>query len=364
MSNSKERDAQKDNMLLTLILWVFLACIGMGAMLYVASRKTIVIADSVPQDTEVVVAEESGFGTLELSFQANDTQPGLIYIPLEKGIKAEQVLLENRYMERECWIYLQGAEKDFYEEHSINGDVTPIVGGTCEKQSGNVVLKLRMRDVWEYKSTMENDRLVIACYKPHELYDQIVVVDPSGGGKEYGARVGLQSEKEIALQVAKQLQKQNKAEDIKLYFTRLEDKEISREDRLALLEAVQADLYIGISSCVDTVHPEEYGIHGFYNEEYYIPVYGNIQWADALTRNVTIAASNRAIGLTPAEEGSILYDIEIPAAEICVGYMSNQEELELLGQETYQEKIARGMLAALEEFVTAQNMENEVRENE
>lgn len=366
MKNMKKRDAQKDNMLITLIMWVFLACIGMGAMLYVASQKTIVIADTVPggKDYAEMNSGDYGLGTTELLFESVAGEAGRLHIPLQKGMKAEKIVMENHYLEREFWIYLQGAEKEFYEENAILGDVAPVIGGYCEMQQGSLVLKLRMEKVFEYQSTMENNALVIACYEPHELYEQIVVVDPMGGGSESGAKVGLHTEKEIAMQVAKQLQKQPTSESIKIYYTRLEDETVSREERLALIEAVKADLFISICSCVDTEHPEYYGVHGYYNDEYYIPEYGNIQWADILTRNVTIAASNRAIGLTPAKEGSILYDVEIPAAEICVGYMSNKDELALLGREAYQEKLAKGLKNAIEEFFTLQNTEREVKEDE
>lgn len=83
----------------------------------------------------------------------------------------------------------------------------------------------------------------------------------------HGVRVGLNSEKKIALQVAKQLQKKTETEDIKIYYTRLEDVEVSYEERLALVEAVDADLFIRIRACENIERPEYYGIRGFYNSE-------------------------------------------------------------------------------------------------
>ncbi len=359
MSNVKVRDTKKENMFITMVLWGILAFVAMAAMLYVTSRKTIVITDSV-LDSRDMVGNEYVMGASELILQQKPTDERHICIPLEKGIKAENVVMENRYMERELWIYLQGADKDFYVENSIYGDLTPVQSGYYEVQRSNVVLKLRMDGVLEYRSTMENNVLEIAYYNPDEIYEKIIVVDPMGGGSEYGVRVGSSSEKKIALQVVKQLQKKSEPENTKIYYTRLEDVEVSYEERLALVEAVDADLFVGIRACEDSEHTDYYGIHGFYNGEYFIPEYGNIQWADILTRNVTVAASNKAVGLTPAKEGSILYDIDIPAAEICVGYLSNGNERALLEQESYQDKLAQGLLNAVKEFFAIQNTENEV----
>lgn len=366
MNNVKKRDSKKENMLITLVLWGVLTCVAMVAMLYMTSQKTIVITDTVPEGTSLSQAAQNDYsvGTIPLILQEDRTVERQICIPLEKGMKAEQVVMENRYMERELWIHLQGADKEFYSQNGVYGDIVPIQSGTCESQHGNLILKLCMDSVWEYRSTMENDTLMIAYYEPEELYEQIVVVDPMGGGDVYGVRVGLNSEKKIALQVAKQLQKRAEADNIKIYYTRLEDVAVSYEDRLGLVETVGADLYIGIRACEDKEHPEYYGIHGFYNGEYFIPDYGNVRWADILTRNVTVAASNRAIGLTEAEEGSILYDITIPAAEVCVGYLSNADELALLEQEAYQEKLAKGVADAITEFTTLQNTDNEVKNDE
>lgn len=351
MSTVTKKNGKKENMILTLILWGILACVCMSSMLYVASSKTIVIADTI-RDEPVLPEESLDNGRHELLLQENYDKEACIRIPIEKGSRAENVVMENRYMERELWIYLKDAKSEFYEKNAIYGNLTPVQNGYCERNSDGVVLKLCMKDILEYRSTMVENSLVIAYYEPGELYEQIVVVDPMGGGTEKGVSTDAATEKEITLQVARQLQKKWEHEKIKLYFTRLEDVYVALQERLELVEAVDADIYIGIGVCEDTEHSERYGIHGLYNEEYFIPEFGSIQLADVLTRNVTVSASNRAIGLASAGEESILRDIEIPAAEICVGYLSNEKECALLLQQQYQEKLAEGFANAILEVYT------------
>lgn len=365
MNSGRKKDAKKENMVLTLALWLVLGCGCMASMLYVASRKTIVIADTVREESSMEAGTAGNQETNDhaLLFVEEKEEKDCIRIPLEKGTKAESVVMENRYTDRELWIYLQDASEEFYEVNPICGDLAPMQKGSFETNRDGVVLKLSMDDVLEYRSTMENDTLVVAYYKPVELYEQIVVVDPAGGGSETGSTAAGYSEKEVALQVAKQLQKRPEQEGIKIYFTRLEDEDVSEEERLALVEAVDADVFIRIRACEDASHPEYYGIHGFFNEEYFVPEFGNVQLADILTRNVTVSASNRAIGLTPASEDSILYDLEIPAAEICVGYLSNEQESALLQQEFYQQKLAEGLANAILEVYTNKNVKEEMGES-
>lgn len=339
-------------MKITLILWIVMVAAGMAAMLYVASNKTIVIADAAQEEFagENDADSHAKEGT-KLLFENRGGEKRSIRIPLPKGTKAENVVMENRYMERELWIYLQGAESSFYRENALYGDVQSVLQGYCEDNRDSIVLKLQMADVMEYRSTMENDTLTIACSEPGELYRFVVVIDPVGGGTDMGIVDEEYAEKNLALKVAKQLQRTYEQEGVKLYFTRLEDVNVSEEERLRLVEDVHADAFIRIGGSCDD-REENYGIQSFYNEEYFIPGFGNVQLADALTRNVTIASSNRAEGLFPAGEDSILQKITVPAAQICLGYLSNPQENVLLRREDYQEKLAEGLADAITEVYT------------
>ena len=54
--------------------------------------------------------------------------------------------------------------------------------GICEAQNEGVLLRLSMREVLEYHSTLEEGSLWVDYVSPKELYDRIVVLDPVGGG--------------------------------------------------------------------------------------------------------------------------------------------------------------------------------------
>lgn len=346
------RDSRKENLLLTLTMWIVLGLTGMVVMFYVASNKTIVIADVAQEQAEGVEGQTGGPNGKQLMLQSNDGEERNICIPLVKGTKAEHVVMENRYMEQELWIYLKGISVDFYSENEIYGDIASVQGGFCEEKPEGVVLKLQMTEIMEYRSTMDNNTLKIAFYEPKELYRMIVVVDPVGGGNEHGNSANEVSEKTVSLEVAKRLQKKLEQNEIRLYFTRLEDEFVSSEERYRLVKAVDADCYIGIGASIDEKDSEKYGIQSYYNEAYFIPEFGNVEMADVLTRNVTIATDNRANGIFPAGEESLLQKMDIPAAQVNLGYLTNLQESTLLRQENYQEKLAEGLAKAILEVYT------------
>lgn len=345
--DTKQRDFEKENRLITLILWLFLCCCSMAVMLWFAAHKTIVIAD-VPR-------EQSGLTTVEvrseqeLLLRRTEAGEGSFRIPLPGNVKAENVVMENHYVEQELWIYVQSEDAHFYEVNEICGDVSSVLQGRFEVQPDGILLKLFMDGIREYRSTMEGNSLEITGYAPESLYTFVVVLDPAGGGSESGVSGYGCREKDIALEVARLVQKKLAVADVKLYLTRTEDVQVSEADRVALVKEVGADLYIGLGVTDNPDNPENYGILSYYNEEYFIPEFGNADLADIVTKEVTISSSNRAVGLSPAGEESILKDISVPAVQLSLGYLSNEQERSLLQQESYLEKLADGILTAISE---------------
>lgn len=334
-------------------MWTGLCGFCMALMLWYASEKTIVIADVSHEAGLSAGAGQRQDAVRGLVLQSRTGPAGNFYVSLPDGVKPENVVMENRYMTRELWIYIQGGQEEFYENHPVYGDVGGILAGSSQTREDGVLLKFEMAQVQEYRSTLEKNLLTVACYDPRELYRFLVVLDPAGGSQEASAgetEVRQDSLGDLAaLEVAKQIQRDFAVPGVRLYLTRTEDRAVEEGARAALAEAVDADLYIRISAQQDEAHPELYGIEGFYNDDYFIPGFGNVDLADIVTRQAAIAASNRAVGLTPAREDSILRQLSMAAMEVSVGYLSNPQEKALLEQESYRQKLAEGILQALEE---------------
>ena len=347
---------EKINMQISLWMWTVLCVSFMVVMLVFAADKKIVIAEVSQNPTGIggdSAYEGHGEQEIALVLQRTYTMAGSFCIPLSQEIRPENVSMENRYSNRSLWIYIQGGSQDFYKDNSVFGDVSHVLEGCSEPWEDGIILKLEMDRVMEYRSTLEGNTLTIAYSKPHDTYDFVVVLDPAGGGSDLGAEGGSLKEKDLTLEIARLVQRQFGLQDVRLYLTRTEDADVELQDRVGLADAVDADLYIRISAWVDEEHPESYGILGSYNDVYFIPGYGNTELADTVTKAVTIAACNRAAGLVPADRDSVLRSIRTTAMEIAVGNLANTEEETLLEQEFYREKLAAGILDAVQEACEA-----------
>ena len=134
-------------------------------------------------------------------------------------------------MERELWIYVQNGRKTFYREHQLTGDFSLVGNGICEAQNEGVLLRLSMKEILEYHSTLEEGTLKIDFVNPRESYDRIVVLDPVGGGRDRGVADSGCEEKNIALEVARQTAQLLEGSMVKIYLTRTEDTEVAQEVR-------------------------------------------------------------------------------------------------------------------------------------
>lgn len=343
-------------MVFTVVFWITVSLVSLVSMYYVASRKTIVISDTKDDSIEIT-PESSGThnqgGNNRLILNSYDTMSKEFSIPLEKGIKAENVVIENRYTQRELHIYIIGADMEFFTENAVFGDIAPILQGECEAIRDGVMLSFQMDGIYEYHTTMNDDMMTVSFEAPDKVYKLVAVIDPIGGGSERGSVLRGYAEKTLALQIAEKIPEKITDQDIVVFLTRTDDVYVSEQDRIAFINDCGADLYIRIGVSNDD-DESAYGISAVYNEEYFIPEFGNVELADTLTRNVTIAAGNRAVGLIPADDG-ILAGLTIPAAQINVGYFSNEKESALLSKDEYREKLAQGIADAIAEVYAMQS---------
>ena len=179
--------------------------------------------------------------------------------------------------------------------------------------------------------------------KPETAYERGVVIDPYADGKD-----------RITADIAERIgQKLETVYGLKVYYT----EKMSIEERQQFISETNADFYIGIA-LNESADSSVYGVETVYNGTYFIPFFGNTDLADCLERNVTEQVSGRANGLTQAtEEDIILQRIKIPAVILKAGYLSNEKEAALLGTEEYRDRIAEGVLLAVQEAY--EKMENE-----
>lgn len=334
----------------TAVLVCLFSVAALGLIIGLSTTKVVTITE-VAQD-EVVRTEN----TIDPQDSSTDPENALTFdaeaatdylcIPLPQGSKAEEITIENHYMDQELYVLIQNAQESFYAEHALMGNRTGVEAGFYHETEDGVALIFELTQVYEYRTVFENNELYISFLNPREIYNRIVVIDPSCGGQDRGKEGNGIIEKELTLRIARKLKEKLDESEIKAYYTRMDDVNPAAEQRVALANEVKADMYIAIS--VDNREEEAaYGVSTIYNDQYFIPGFGSVELADLLEKELASEIKTKALGLEKASEESRLRYATVPAAEVRVGCLSNKQEAILLNREDYIEKIANGIYNAI-----------------
>lgn len=328
----------------------------MSVMLYYAATKTVRVAD-LAQDEVVrpAVQKEEGRPAVptkenEIAINRAEMSTNYFCIPMPESVKAEEVVLENHYMDKELWVSISAEKKDyeaFYRTSSVYGNCDSVADGRIEAEEDRICLRFTLNGVYEYRSIFEDHTLYVEFVPSKEVYEKIIVIDPAYGGEEQGVVVDGILSKDITLDVAKALKTMFDESDIKVYYTRMDDSNPAAADRVEIASATKADMLIRIEVSGDE-NSKLYGTSAVYNSQYFIPGFGNVELADLLEREVVISISGKACGLVESEdEDRVVNNATVPAAAIRVGYLTNSQEAILLQREDYIKRIAEGIYNAV-----------------
>lgn len=325
-----------------MIIWTIgftlLLCGGaMAGMLYFAAHKSIAVTEISSSGKDYAKeTEQEAEKVSELHFQKKEEEAEYLFIPLPEGITAESVSVENRYLQRELWVYINGGSRDFYWTEALYGNDNAILAGDCRTAENGVVIRLKLKREYECVSTVGNGRLSVKFCAPDELYSRIAVVDflPKNEWEE-----------RVLAGVGDALRAKKTEADTKIYYLD-GDTALTEEEKLSLLAEWQPDFLLQLS-IGESENAADFGVECYYPAEYFIPGFGNITFADLLEKQTAEALQTRANGLFAADEDDLLLQTcGIPGVRMRLGYGSNTSERKQLSEKEQQEKIADAVYAA------------------
>lgn len=332
-----------------MIFTIIFFALSFGWILYLSMNKVITI-EGVAQDEVISKSNEISDSKEEVNYLLFDeakTDSNYLRIPLPENCKADQIVVENHYMDEEVKLYIPHADESFYQNRKLSGNRAEILDGTfCEEGKG-VLLTLKTKQIYECRTIFEDQNLYISFLSPREVYQNIVVIDAAHGGMDYGISKNGIDEKDLNLKIAEKVKEKLDSTEIKIYYTRMNDGQVDDSLRIKLGNEVKPGLYIRIEGN-ESEDPEMYGVEAIYNSDYFIPGFGNVELADMVEREVTTAVKGKALGLKEArEEDQVLMNLKVPATTIKVGFLSNAQERTLLEKEDYIDRIAEGICQAI-----------------
>ena len=180
-----------------------------------------------------------------------------------------------------------------------------------------------------------------------------IVLDAGHGGKDQGASGADVIEKEITLAIAKKTEKILKEAGYKVKMVRDDDTFVELEERAEYANRKEAKVFVSIH-CNSSEGGEGNGIETFYTEQ---KEDGSQELAQCIQESVIAQTSARDREIKCADYVVIVRS-EMPAALVETGFLSDSNERELLQQEQYQEKLAKGIAEGIIDFLQSQEPES------
>lgn len=272
-------------------------------------------------------------------------------IPLPEGITAKSIKVTNDYMKSKIEIMLPKGNYDFLYQNPIIGSSDWINDFEINRVSKGLKLILTMNKVVEIKERNNAQYFYLDFSSPKDSYDKILVIDVGHGGTDPGAVVGKVMEKNINLEIAKELKKLfDQQTKVKVYYTRLEDQKPTYQQRVEVANSVEADLFLSIHQNYVSKGSDSY-IHGvevlYDGEEEQQQIRTSKEFARICMEAVSEASGALSRGIVEQNDLFVLNHTKMASVIVETGYLTNSNEHEKLLTKGYQEKVAKGMYAAV-----------------
>ena len=309
----------------------------------------------------------------------NQKQLGSSYIRIKKsGVQEVWGQLEHDYMKRQVSAILYG---DSWKK-SENMDIVVVWKGKsykiqeaelpltfhlykCQKSSQtenisdkketeqySLLLEFDTDRIFSYQLLQDKDYVYITFCDPKKMYDKVVVVDAGHGGKDTGtyAVSGDWDEKEFNLDFVKKVKDSWNHKNIKIYFTRLEDKKVGLSERVDFANQLQADLFVSIH-CNSSDDSMGTGLEALYKSDEYAE--DSKSFARKCMKKLSECTGLTNRGVLNGNSIYIIRNTNMPTVLLELGFLSNPEDLGYLSLEENRDKMAESICQLIWEFVEA-----------
>ncbi|MDC7300868.1 N-acetylmuramoyl-L-alanine amidase family protein [Agathobacter ruminis] len=340
-----------------ILRWSSVVILGVmiATFIFLHYYPMIQMSYSVVEDLE----DESSPGTKQL---ANSKAPetvvenreelqGKLKMELPDDVAGPAVTVENHYLEQTVYVKFPTTCADYFSEYSLQGSSDTISSIGYYTEDGVGVMAIQMSRLYEVEHQFEKGSVYLTFVDPHDIYDKVIVVDAGHGtGAKGGATMAGVDEAELNLAIVLQLKKLLDASDLNIgvYYTRLNEWDVSLQDRARLANAAHADLFISVHNNAYQSDHWSYinGTSVLYSQSDNAE-HNSKRFAELCLNHLLKELGSNRRGLVEGDSKYIIRTAECPVALVEIGYMTNRDEFNKLVTPEYQKKAARAIYNAM-----------------
>lgn len=273
---------------------------------------------------------------------------------LPDGVKATDINIVNDYTHRMVNLTIPRADESYFENRPLSGSSLHIEEIATNPGPIQGTVTISTDRVYEISCYYTDTTLYMDFIDPHEIYDYVVVIDPGHGGRVPGTVKSGYSEKDINLAIALELRAALMKSDMNIgvYCTRTDDTNPDFEDRVALANESDADVFVSIhnNSMAGRGKSSTKGVEALYNEN---DASGqSLALATLLQDYVSVEAGAVNRGVVKGSDIYVVRSCEVPGTLVEVGFMTHSDELKKLASAQYQWQVGQALCHGIEEWLS------------
>lgn len=343
------------------------AASGIGSletMLTGTKYLNLINSIGIPDKTQLILGVKDGYdyyiseegSNYTISFihpatglPSNPSQPDIkdrskyeIIIPNPNGLSNPQINFEDDYYNNRFSIKLPGDFTSYLATNPVtwNSKVIKNVSVFLNKDYETEILVTTTK-LQGFEFVTDNNNIYVNIGDPRDIYKNIVVLDPGHGGPANGARYFNTNEKDLNLKMLYQLGKKyfnSNPSELKVYYTRETDVDMTLKDRAAYASKMGADLFVSLHMNA-SLTKSVMGTEVYYSNNNNSPNRAGLnskKLADMFVNNISSAVGTKNRG-SRAEQYTVVHRNTVPAVLIELGFMSNESEFKRLSNPDFQE---------------------------
>lgn len=283
----------------------------------------------------------SGIERLEY-FSENEADREELHIALPRGLSEKEIIIKNDYLTRTVTVEIPRTSSNHLYRNPITGNSKNINRIDYVNMDKTLMVEINLDDVRECQVTYEKNLMTINFIEPRQLYDRIIVIDAGHGGEDPGTLSGDVYESHVNLAIAQYFRDYLEKAGIRVYMTKDEDIDPLLSQRVEMSNSIKPDAFISIhNNATPDGSTEGKGVHVLYHEA--DETNRSAELADILLDTVTKSFESVALFTEPRDDLHIVRRSIVPVCLVEVGFITNPEDCEKLGDPEWQKKAAKGL---------------------
>lgn len=225
---------------------------------------------------------------------------------------------------------------NYQYQHSIKKEESRL---SNEKIQDSILFEFDANRIFSYEIFQDSNYVYITFRNPKEIYDKIVVVDAGHGGTDTGtyAKFGSWDEKDFNLDFVKKIEESWNHDNVKLYFSRLEDTEVTLAERVKFANNLQADFFVSLH-CNSSDENSGNGLEALYKSNKFSTDSKIFAKKCLKALEECTGLTNR--GLLKGKQIYIIRKAKMPTVLLELGFLSDSGDLMYLSKDANRKKMA------------------------